>query len=123
MFFGKWLEQRRIRKEEKRIEEENNKVWNIYFHKSAFNYKSGENFWDYSWQEPSDNSILTAVYDLTDVYPDITVEFVDLKNSAKQSTVTIRCSKENRNKYVRKLIELLDYRIKNITFEKSKYDY
>lgn len=91
------------------------KTYKITFRKTKYNFKSPSFLIDGSWQEIADSAIIATVFEIANIL-NIKVISVNIQNSFSISTIKIRCSEENKIKFMKYFTKTLNNKIKDITF-------
>ena len=91
------------------------KTYKITFKKVGDNFKQGSCFWNTSWQEIADSSVIATVFEIADTL-NIEVISIDMQNSLRTSTIKIKCTAENKIEFIKYFTEVLNDKIEDITF-------
>lgn len=88
------------------------KTYKITFSKASYNFK-GTCLLDASWEEISDSAILTTVFEIADI---LNIKVISTNISSCSSTIKIRCTAEDKIKFIRYFTKILNNKITDITF-------
>ena len=91
------------------------KTYKITFRKTKYNFKSSTFLIDGSWQEIADSAIITTIFEIANIL-NIKVISVNIRNGFNTSTLKIKCSEENKTKFMKYFTKTLNNKIKDITF-------
>ena len=91
------------------------KTYKITFKKVGYNFKQGSRFWDTSWQEIADSSVIATVFKIANTL-NIEVISINIQDSLHTSTIKIKCTAENKTEFIKYFTEVLNDEIKDITF-------
>ena len=89
------------------------KTYKITFKKASYNFKQG--FLEASWQEITDSSVIAIVFEIADTL-NIKVISINIQDSLHTSTIKIKCTAENKTEFIKYFTEVLNDKIKDITF-------
>lgn len=89
------------------------KTYKITFKKVGHNFK--EDLWTASWQEIDDSSVIATVFEIANTL-NIKVISINIQDCLHTSTIKIRCTAENKTEFIKYFTEILNNKIKDITF-------
>lgn len=91
------------------------KTYKITFRKTKYNFKGSSFLIDGSWQEIADSAIVETIFEIANIL-NIKIISVDIQDSFSTSTIKIKCSEENKTKFMKYFTKTLNNKIKDITF-------